>query len=93
MALKKLLREWVKQKDLRKTARALGIDQTNLYRSLQDVSTLKLGKVEELLNYIGYNLKRKGKGSETHKIKAIRSRRRKEEQYDGKQPISSLLVL
>ena len=93
MALKKLLREWVKQKDLRKTARALGIDQTNLYRSLQDVSTLKLGKVEELLNYIGYDLKRKGKGGETHKIKAIRSRWRKEEQYDGKQPISSLLVL
>ena len=63
MALEELLRELVKGKGLRKTARDLGIDQASLFRSLQNGSNLKLNRIETLLDYFGYDLiisKRKG---------------------------------
>ncbi len=57
MALEKILRELVKERGLRKTARDLGIDSGSLFRSLQDGSNLKLGRIEQLLDYFGYDLK------------------------------------
>ncbi|OGP64753.1 MAG: hypothetical protein A2169_15225 [Deltaproteobacteria bacterium RBG_13_47_9] len=57
MALEKILRELVKERGLRKTARDLGIDSGSLFRSLQDGSNLKLSRIEQLLDYFGYDLK------------------------------------
>ncbi len=57
MALEKVLRELVKERGLRRTARDLGIDSGSLFRSLQDGSNLKLGRIEQLLDYFGYDLK------------------------------------
>ena len=67
MELEKLLRELVKGKGLRKTARDLGIDQASLFRSLQNGSNLKLNRIETLLDYFGYDLKISKKGGETEK--------------------------
>jgi len=76
MALEKLLRELVKGKGLRKTARDLGIDQASLFRSLQNGSNLKLNRIETLLDYFGYDLKiSKRKGVNPKKTKPSRSRR------------------
>ncbi len=57
MALEKILRELVKERGLRRTARDLGIDSGSLFRSLRDGSNLRLGRIEQLLNYFGYDLK------------------------------------
>jgi DNA-binding phage protein len=57
MFLEKMLRDLVKERGLRKTARDLGIDSGSLFRSLQDGSNLKLGRIEQLLDYFGYELK------------------------------------
>jgi len=57
MSLEKILRELVKERGLRKTARDLGIDSGSLFRSLQDGSNLKLVRIEQLLDYFGYDLK------------------------------------
>ncbi len=57
MALEKILRELVKERGLRRTARDLGIDSGSLFRSLQDGSNLKLSRIEQLLDYFGYDLK------------------------------------
>jgi len=57
MALEKILREFVKERGLRKTARDLGIDSGSLFRSLLDGSNLKLSRIEQLLDYFGYDLK------------------------------------
>ena len=78
MALEELLRELVKRKGLRKTARDLGIDQASLFRSLQNGSNLKLNRIETLLDYFGYDLKiSKRKGVNPKKTKPSKSRRRK----------------
>ena len=57
MALEKILRNLVKERGLRRTSRDLGIDSGSLFRSLQDGSNLKMGRIEQLLNYFGYDLK------------------------------------
>jgi DNA-binding phage protein len=57
MSLEKILRNLVKERGLRKTARDLGIDSGSLFRSLQDGSNLKLDRIEQLLDYFGYDLK------------------------------------
>ena len=57
MALEKILRNLVKERGLRRTSRDLGIDSGSLFRSLKDGSNLKLGRIEQLLNYFGYDLK------------------------------------
>ena len=78
MSLEKLLRELVKGKGLRKTARDLGIDQASLFRSLQNGSNLKLNRIETLLDYFGYDLNiLKRKGVNPEKSKPSRSKRRK----------------
>jgi DNA-binding phage protein len=56
MGIEKVLRELVQKKGLRKVARDLGIDSASLYRSIQEGSNLKLGRIERLLGYFGYNL-------------------------------------
>jgi DNA-binding phage protein len=79
-SLEKLLRELVKGKGLRQTARDLGIDQASLLRSLQNGSNLKLNRIETLLDYFGYDLKiSKRKGVSPKKTKPSQSRRRKED--------------
>ncbi len=57
MALEKVLRELVKERGLRKTSRDLGVDSGSLCRSLKDGSNLKLDRIEQLLEYFGYDLK------------------------------------
>ncbi len=57
MTPEKILRELVRQRGLRKTARDLGIDSGSLFRSLQDGSNLKLNRIERLLDYFGCDLK------------------------------------
>ena len=57
MSLERMLRELVKERGLRRTARDLGIDSGSLCRSLKDGSNLKLSRIEQLLNYFGYDLK------------------------------------
>ena len=78
MALEKLLKELVKGRGLRKTARDLSIDQASLFRSIQNGSNLKLNRIETLLDYFGYDLRiSKRKGVNPEKTKPSRSRRRK----------------
>ncbi len=80
MSLERVLRELVKQKGLRKTARNLGIDQASLFRSLQDGSNLKLNRIEALLDYFGYEITiRKRKEVNPKKTKPSRSKRQKED--------------
>jgi DNA-binding phage protein len=50
------LRELVKEIGLRKTAHDLGIDHASLYRSLKDRSNIKLERIKQLLDYLGYDL-------------------------------------
>ncbi len=57
MALETILRELVRKRGLRKTARDLGIDSGNLYRSLMDGSNVGLDRIEAILNLFGYELK------------------------------------
>ena len=52
-----ILREFVKEKGLRKVAKDLNIDPASLYRSLLDNSNLKLGRVKKLLDYFGYEFR------------------------------------
>ena len=54
MSIEKKMRELVKKKGLRQTARELGIDSGSLYRSVQDGPNLRLGRIEQLLDYFGY---------------------------------------
>src|SRR5512135_3576144 len=77
MALEKILRELVREKGLRKTARDLGIDSGSLFRSLEDGSNLKLNRIERLLDYFGYDLKvLKRKEVKSGKLKPSGSRRK-----------------
>ena len=57
MTLERVLRELVKKRGLRQTARDLGADSGNLYRSLMDGSNLKLNRIEAILNLFGLELK------------------------------------
>ncbi len=56
MKIEKTLRDLVKTNGLRKTARDLGINHGNLYRSLMDGSNLGLNRIEAILDYFGYEL-------------------------------------
>jgi DNA-binding phage protein len=51
------LRELVKENGLRKTAHDLGIDHASLYRSLRDGSNIKLERIKQLLDYLGYEIR------------------------------------
>ena len=57
MRFEKILRDLVKANGLRKTARDLGVDSGNLFRSLMDGSNLGLNRIEAILDYFGYELK------------------------------------
>ena len=57
MALENTLRELVRKRGLRQTARDLGVDSGNLYRSLSDGSNVGLARIEAILNLFGYELK------------------------------------
>ncbi len=57
MAFEIVLRELVRKRGLRQTARDLGVDSGNLYRSLMDGSNLKLNRIESILDLFGYELK------------------------------------
>ncbi len=56
-SIEETLRDLVKEKGLRKTAHALGIDHASLYRSLKDGSNIKLGRVKKILEYCQYEIK------------------------------------
>ncbi len=60
--LKKLLRELIKEKGLRKTARQLGVDHASLYRSLD--SDLRWSRIKSILDLLGYEFKIVKKGGE-----------------------------
>jgi DNA-binding phage protein len=57
MSIEKELRELVKKKGLRQTARELAIDSGSLYRSITDGSNVGLDRVRAILNLFGYELK------------------------------------
>ena len=57
MPFEKLLRDLVRKRGLRKTARDLGVDSGNLYRSLMDGSNVGLNRIEAILSLFGYELK------------------------------------
>ena len=56
-SIEQTLRDLVKEKGLRKTAQALGIDHASLYRSLKDGSNIKLERVKRILEYLGYKIR------------------------------------
>ena len=57
MSIEKELRELVKRKGLRQTARELGIDSGSLYRSIMNGSNVGLNRIQAILNLFGYELK------------------------------------
>ena len=57
MGIEKELRELVKRKGLRQTARELGINSGSLYRSIMNGSNVGLNRIEAILNLFGYELK------------------------------------
>jgi DNA-binding phage protein len=78
MTFERVLRELVKKSGLRQTARDLGVDSGNLYRSLMDGSNLKLNRIEAILDLFGYELKiSTRKEVKPNKSKSSQSRRRK----------------
>ena len=82
MAFERVLREMVKKKGLRKTARDLGVDPGNLYRSIMDGSNLKLNRIEAILKLFGYELKIV-KGKEVNPINLNRPIAKKGGENDG----------
>ena len=76
--LERVLRGLVKKRGLRQTARDLGVDSGNLYRSLMDGSNLKLNRIEAILDLFGYELKiskRKGvnlKKKQSRRVKTVK---------------------
>jgi len=76
MTFERVLRELVKKKGLRQTARDLGVDSGNLYRSLMDGSNLKLNRIEAILDLFGYELKISKRKEVTVKAKVERKRRK-----------------
>ena len=55
-SIEQTLKELVRERGLRKTAQAWGIDPASLYRSLRDGSNIKLERVKKLLDYLGYQI-------------------------------------
>jgi DNA-binding phage protein len=56
-SIEQTLRELVREKGLRKTAHGLGIEPASLHRSLKDGSNIKLERVKNLLDYLGYEIR------------------------------------
>lgn len=56
-SIESILREFVKEKGLRKVAHDLKVDPASLYRSLRDGSNLKLGRIKKLVDYFGFEIK------------------------------------
>jgi len=75
MTLEMVLRELVKKRGLRQTARDLGADSGNLYRSLMDGSNLKLNRIEAILDLFGYELKISKRKKAKPKSKPVRRRK------------------
>ena len=75
MTLERVLRELVKKRGLRRTARDLGADSGNLYRSLTDGSNLKLNRIEAILDLFGYELKISKRKKAKPKSKPVRRRK------------------
>jgi len=82
MTLERVLRELVKKRGLRQTARDLGVDSGNLYRSLMDGSNLKLNRIEAILGLFGYELKI-SKRKEVKLIKSNSKKKMKGGEKDG----------
>ena len=81
MAFEKLLRDLVRKRGLRKTARDLGVDSGNLYRSLMDGSNVGLNRIEAILSLFGYELKlSERKEAKPIKSKPSRSRRNRKKE-------------
>ena len=76
MAFEKTLRELVRKRGLRQTARDLGVDSGNLYRSLMDGSNVGLDRIEAILSLFGYEL-RVSKRKEVKPGKSKQSKRRR----------------
>jgi DNA-binding phage protein len=76
MAFERVLRELVRKRGLRRTARDLGVDSGNLYRSLMDGSNVGLDRIEAILGLFGYELK-VSKRKEVNPIKPEPSRSRR----------------
>ena len=75
MSFEGVLRDLVKKGGLRKTARGLGVDPGNLYRSLMDGSNLKLNRIEAILDLFGYELKISKRKKAKPKSKPVRRRK------------------
>ena len=76
MSIEKELRELVKRKGLRQTARELGINSGSLYRSIMNGSNVGLNRIEAILNLFGYELKiSKRKEVKSGKSKQSKKRR------------------
>jgi hypothetical protein len=84
MGLEKVLRDLVKHKGLRRTARDLAIDQASLFRSLQNGSNLKLNRIESILDYFGYELKISKRKEVNPKSKPLKSRPKEGGDLNGK---------
>jgi len=76
MSIEKELRELVRKKGLRQTARELGINSGSLYRSIMNGSNVGLDRVRAILNLFGYELKI-SKRKEV-KLEQSKSKRKKE---------------
>ena len=70
MRIEKELRELVKRKGLRQTARELGIDSGSLYRSVMNGSNVGLNRIQAILNLFGYELKL----SKRKEVKPVKSK-------------------
>lgn len=57
MTFERVLRALVKKRGLRQTARELGVDSGNLYRSLMDGSNVGLNRIEAILDLFGCDLR------------------------------------
>ncbi len=56
-SIEQTLRKLVREKGLRRTAHDLGVDHASLYRSLRDGSNIKLERLKQILDYLGYEIR------------------------------------
>jgi DNA-binding phage protein len=79
MSIEKELRELIKRKGLRQTARELGINSGSLFRSITNGSNVGLNRIEAILNLFGYELKiskrKEAKKGESMSSKKSKTRR------------------
>jgi DNA-binding phage protein len=77
MEIERQLRELVRKKGLRQTARELNIDSGSLHRSIMDGSNVGLDRIEAILNLSGYELKISKRKEVKPKPKPVRRRQGK----------------